>query len=168
MSAASSARDPYAATSHLPTQPGAPVIPGQVGRTPVPAQRTTEPQHPSEDAEIPDNVVPLRESDRAFLSPSGGTDNVPIGAAATRWWAEWPFMIVAAELVVALIVALTVSLTVGVATFGVAAATAFVLRAVLPDQQAGMLKVRSRAVDLCILGLAALAMFLVAASIPAA
>lgn len=168
MSAASSARDPFAATSHLQAQPGMPVIPDQAGTSSVPAQRESDRQLPAETAEIPDNVVPLRESDRAFLSPTSGTDPAPRTTPAASWWSEWPFMIVAVELVAALVIALTISLTIGVASFGVAAATAFVLRAVLPEQNAGMLKVRSRVLDLLILGLAALSMLCVAASIPAA
>jgi hypothetical protein len=76
------------------------------------------------------------------------------------------YLIVAGTLVIGLgIVALGPWRT-GVSVMGAALTLAFVARAVLPDQRAGMLRIRRRYVDLTTLAVCAAGMFALVIAIP--
>jgi len=76
----------------------------------------------------------------------------PIFGRATLNLPEWPLILVFVGIVIALGVAVADSFRLGSVLFGGALVLAFFLRLVLTDREAGMLKVRSRLVDLFVLG----------------
>jgi hypothetical protein len=76
------------------------------------------------------------------------------------------YLVVAGTLVVGLGIVAVGPWRTGVALMGAALALAFVARAVLPDQRAGMLRVRRRYVDLTTLAVCAAGMFALVIAIP--
>ncbi len=69
-----------------------------------------------------------------------------------RWWQQWPIALVLALVVVGLALSGLHYVRKGPALVGAAALLGALLRAVLPDEDAGMLAVRRRAVDVAVLG----------------
>jgi hypothetical protein len=76
------------------------------------------------------------------------------------------YLVVAGMLVVGTVIAALGPWRTGVTVMGAALATAFVARAVLPDERAGMLRIRRRLVDLTTLAVCAAGMFALVAAIP--
>jgi hypothetical protein len=81
---------------------------------------------------------------------------------------QWPLVLVFGSIAVSLLVVLFDTFRGGVLVLGAAMFLAFFLRLVLNDRDAGMLKVRSRVVDLVILGTFAVSITGLALSIPTA
>lgn len=131
----------------------------------LPAQREAAPEALAK-------VYPLRETDRAYV-PSmadGMTEAAKSDRResewATKWTAEWPLVLVAGMMTASLAVAVGGSFRLGVFAFAIAIALGFVLRLVLPEDRAGMLKVRSRAVDLLFFGTFGAVMLFMALTLP--
>ena len=76
------------------------------------------------------------------------------------------YLVVAATLVCGLAIVALGPWRTGVSVIGVALSVAFVARAVLPDERAGMLRIRRRLVDLTTLAVCAAGMFVLVAAIP--
>jgi hypothetical protein len=76
------------------------------------------------------------------------------------------YLVVAGTLVVGLGIVAAGPWRTGVSVMGAALAVAFVARAVLPDERAGMLRIRRRFVDLTTLAVCAAGMFALVAAIP--
>jgi hypothetical protein len=86
-----------------------------------------------------------------------------------RWWRQWPIALVLSGVVVSLAIVALDRFRVGSLLLAASLVLAFVLRLLLPSTQAGMLAVRSKSVDLAVLGAlaAALAIFAIAVPPPA-
>jgi DUF3017 family protein len=76
------------------------------------------------------------------------------------------YLTVVAMLLTGLVVVLLGGWRSGVALMGASFAVAFVARSVLPDDRAGMLRIRHRVVDLTAMGLCCVGMFVLALVIP--
>ena len=76
------------------------------------------------------------------------------------------YLVVAGTLVAGLAIVAVGPWRTGVSVMGAALAVAFVARAVLPDERAGMLRIRRRFVDLTTLAVCAAGMFALVAAIP--
>jgi hypothetical protein len=76
------------------------------------------------------------------------------------------YLLVAGTLAVGLAIVVLGPWRTGVVLMGVALSVAFVARAVLPDEHAGMLRIRRRLVDLTTLAVCAAGMFALVAAIP--
>ncbi|HSS67174.1 MAG TPA: DUF3017 domain-containing protein [Nocardioidaceae bacterium] len=76
------------------------------------------------------------------------------------------YLVVAGTLVVGLGIVAVGPWRTGVSVMGAGLAVAFVARAVLPDERAGMLRIRRRFVDLTTLAVCAAGMFALVAAIP--
>jgi hypothetical protein len=76
------------------------------------------------------------------------------------------YLVVVATLVVGLGIVAVGPWRTGVSVMGAALAGAFVARAVLPDERAGMLRIRRRFVDLTTLAVCSAGMFALVALIP--
>jgi hypothetical protein len=74
------------------------------------------------------------------------------GATHSGPRSQWPLTVVLAIMVVALVVVAADHFRRGSVLFAAAVVLAFFLRLMLPDQDAGWLAVRSRAIDLACLG----------------
>ena len=70
-----------------------------------------------------------------------------------RWWSEWPIMVVLALVSLSLVVVALGRFRLGSLMLAVSVLLAFALRLVLPSDRAGLLAVRSKTVDLVVLGL---------------
>lgn len=75
-----------------------------------------------------------------------------------RWWAQWPIVLVLACVVASLAVVALDRFRLGSLMLAASLVLAFFLRLVLPDNRAGMLAVRSKRVDLVVLGTLAAAL----------
>ena len=75
-----------------------------------------------------------------------------------RWWAQWPIAVVLACVVASLAVVALDRFRLGSLMLAASLVLAFFLRLVLPDDRAGMLAVRSKRVDLVVLGTLAAAL----------
>ena len=67
--------------------------------------------------------------------------------------AQWPLIVVLLIVVVSFVLVAADEFRIGSVVLAAGVITAFVLRVVLPDARAGLLAVRSRGVDLLVLGL---------------
>ncbi len=76
------------------------------------------------------------------------------------------YLAVVAMLLVGLGVVVAGSWRLGVALMGGSFAVAFVARSVLPDDRAGMLRIRRRSVDLTTMGICCVGMLLLSALVP--
>ena len=79
---------------------------------------------------------------------------------------QWPILTVLAMIVVALVFVAADRFRVGSVLLALAVVFAAALRAALPDEVAGLLVVRSRRVDLTVLGLMAAALMILALWVP--
>lgn len=70
-----------------------------------------------------------------------------------RWWGQWPIAVVLAGVSVALLVVGLGRFRLGSLILAGSVLLAFVLRLVLPADRVGLLAVRSKTVDLIVLGL---------------
>lgn len=70
-----------------------------------------------------------------------------------RWWSEWPITIVLALVALSLVVVALGRFRLGSLMLAVSVLLAFALRLILPSDRAGLLAVRSKTVDLVVLGL---------------
>jgi hypothetical protein len=95
-----------------------------------------------------------RWQDGGVVKDDGGTaDVVPLHPRARRrWWAEWPIALVLAGVVVAMLLVALDNFRRGSIVLSASVLLAAFLRLLLPDEDAGMLVVRSRKVDVTILG----------------
>jgi len=105
-----------------------------------------EPLEGSGSAPLPNNVRQLRP--------------------ARRRWAEWPFVAVWAVILVSMGITADDHFRRGAVLFSFAVGLAFFLRLLLPDRDAGMLAVRSKRVDLVVLGVLALAVSVLSLIVP--
>jgi hypothetical protein len=69
-----------------------------------------------------------------------------------RWWSQWPLAVVLLGVVASLGVVALDRFRLGSLMLAASLVLAFVLRLVLPNDRAGMLAVRSKRVDLIVLG----------------
>lgn len=83
---------------------------------------------------------------------SGMASVHPLRAKKPRWWSQWPIAIVLLGVGAALLVIALDHFRIGSLMLAGSLVLAFVLRLVLPSRQAGMLAVRSKTVDLVVLG----------------
>ena len=83
-----------------------------------------------------------------------------------RWWTQWPIAVVLAGVVASLAVVALDRFRLGSLMLAASLVLAFVLRLVLPADQAGMLAVRSKRVDLVVLGTLAAALVVFALWVP--
>jgi len=133
--------------------------------------------------DLPENVIPLRAVPPAIASPvvaptqdsphlqeadpaNPAHQPTPIFGRAALQLPEWPTVLVFCAIAMSVMIVLLDSFRAGALAFGASMTLAFFLRLVLTDREAGMLKVRSRGVDLLILGSFAVAITLLAFSVP--
>jgi Protein of unknown function (DUF3017) len=83
-----------------------------------------------------------------------------------RWWDEWPLLVTIATAIAGLGTVASDHFKRGTFLFGAALLLGAVLRAVLSDEQAGLLKVRSRTIDLLTLAFFAVATMTLAVVVP--
>ena len=83
-----------------------------------------------------------------------------------RWWAQWPIAVVLAGVIAALTIVALDHFRVGSLILAASLVLAFVLRAVLPADRVGMLAVRSKPVDLVVLGSLSAALVVFALWVP--
>jgi hypothetical protein len=92
------------------------------------------------------------------------------GRAATsvgrRWWDEWPLLVVLAAAAAGLAVVASNHFKRGTVLFGAALVLGMFLRFVLPDSRIGLLKVRSKTLDVLTLGFLAFSTVLLAIVVP--
>ena len=69
-----------------------------------------------------------------------------------RWWSQWPLALVLFGVVTALVIVAVDRFRLGSLVLAASVLLAFVLRLVLPADRVGLLAVRSRTVDLIVLG----------------
>lgn len=122
--------------------------------------------------DLPENVIPLRppgliRADNTVAVADQGTKPTPIFGRAAINLPEWPTVLIFAALSVSVLVLLLDSFRRGALLFAASMALAFFFRAVLTDREAGMLRVRSRAVDLVVLGMFTASIGLLAIWVPA-
>ncbi len=138
-------------------------------------------------SEFPENVIPLRATQSAPQSvptpipadPNPSQQRLveadpanpahtpsPIFGHAALNLPQWPLVLVSVGIIIGLGVAVFDSFRLGSILFAGALVLAFFLRLVLTDREAGMLKVRSRVIDLIVLGAFAGGMLLVSLALP--
>jgi len=83
-----------------------------------------------------------------------------------RWWAQWPIAIVLLGVLASLAVVALDRFRVGSLMLAASLVLAFLLRAILTTKRAGMLAVRSKPVDLVVLGVLAAALVVFALWVP--
>jgi hypothetical protein len=83
-----------------------------------------------------------------------------------RWWSQWPLAVVLAGVVAALVTVALDHFRVGSLMLGASLVLAFILRLILPGDQVGLLAVRSKSVDLIVLGTLAGALVIFALWVP--
>ena len=144
---------------------------------------TTEPPPPSEPLirrGLPASAEPSGDSD-AVSGDAVGSDASPFvedrveedAALATEAARrrvgpvlQWPLLVVLAGLVVSLMIVAADHFRRGSVLFALFVGLAFVLRLVLPEEEAGWLAVRSRRVDALVLGSLAAALMIFSAIVP--
>ncbi len=97
---------------------------------------------------------------------SGMASVHPLRPRPRRWWRQWPIALVLVGVAASLIVVALDHFRIGSLTLAGSLVLAFVLRLVLPSTQAGMLAVRSRTVDLVVLGSLAVVLAVFALWVP--
>lgn len=102
--------------------------------------------------ELPSNVVPLRPRLVQLPPPVDEPAAPPVVQPTPVQYPQWPLTLVLSGIALGLAVVLLGSFRVGALCMAGALTLSFILRLVLSDREAGMLKVRSRIVDLCVLG----------------
>lgn len=83
-----------------------------------------------------------------------------------RWWSQWPIAVVLVAVGASLLVVALDRFRVGSLMLAASLVLAFVLRLILPADRAGMLAVRSKRVDLMVLGTLAGALVVFALWVP--
>ena len=83
-----------------------------------------------------------------------------------RWWSQWPIAVVLAGVIASLAVVALDRFRLGSLMLAASLVLAFFLRLVLPADQVGMLAVRSKRVDLVVLGTLAAALVVFALWVP--
>lgn len=83
-----------------------------------------------------------------------------------RWWSQWPITVVLAGVAAALAVVALDRFRLGSLMLAGSLVLAFILRLVLPADRVGMLAVRSKRVDLVVLGALAAALVVFALWVP--
>lgn len=83
-----------------------------------------------------------------------------------RWWSQWPITVVLLGVVAALTIVALDHFRIGSLVLAASLVLAFVLRLVLPQDRVGMLAVRSKRVDLVVLGSLAAALVVFALWVP--
>ncbi len=114
-----------------------------------------------EEPELPSNVVPLRPVEQPAESTERSWVHHGLGIP------EWPLLLVLTCVGISLVIVLLDSFRRGAVALATSLVLAFFLRLVLPDSEAGLLKVRGRVVDLIVLGALALGLLLSALWVPA-
>lgn len=101
---------------------------------------------------VPNNVVPLRAADRVYV-PAQQTASASASTANRSGWRSELAMIVVGVLVVSGFVVMAIgTVQAGVVVLAAATAVAFSIRAVCSEQAVGALKVRSKVLDVLLLG----------------
>lgn len=83
-----------------------------------------------------------------------------------RWWSQWPIAVVLVAVGASLLVVALDRFRIGSLMLAASLVLAFVLRLILPADRAGMLAVRSKRVDLIVLGTLAGALVVFALWVP--
>jgi Protein of unknown function (DUF3017) len=83
-----------------------------------------------------------------------------------RWWDEWPLLAVLLTAAAGLVVVASNHFKRGTVLFGVALVLGMFLRFILPDSRIGLLRVRSRTIDVLTLGFFAFATVTLAVVVP--
>lgn len=124
--------------------------------------------------QLPDNVVPLRPRGLPNPSAKSAADVASVSApthldfgTAPVYLPQWPLALVLTGFSVATAVVMLDSFRRGALLMAASLILAFFFRLVLSDRDAGMLRVRSRRVDLVVLGVLAGLMLLFAFWVPA-
>lgn len=128
---------------------------------------------------LPENVIPLRAgipvtpppaAPARHLEPADAVETVrrptPIFGTAAWNLREWPVFLVLFSVIGSLVLCVIDSFRTGSIAFGLSLALAFFLRLVLNDHEAGLLKVRSRWVDLAVLGALSVGMLVTSLWVP--
>lgn len=117
---------------------------------------------------VPPVATPAQDSPRLQEADAANPDHqpTPIFGRAALQLPEWPTVLVFCAIAMSVLIVLLDSFRAGALAFGASMTLAFFLRLVLTDREAGMLKVRSRGVDLLILGSFAVTITLLAFSVP--
>ncbi len=119
-----------------------------------------------QDAPPPQPVPPTSHlSEQPAASPQVSRSD-KLTSRKRRWWDEWPLLLVLATALTGLGVVISDHFKRGTFVFGAALLLGAVLRAVLSDQQAGLLKVRGRTVDVLTLAFFAVATMTLALVVP--
>ncbi|MFZ8980017.1 MAG: DUF3017 domain-containing protein [Candidatus Nanopelagicales bacterium] len=83
-----------------------------------------------------------------------------------RWWTQWPIAVVLVGVAVSLTIVALDHFRIGSLMLGASLVLAFVLRLALPSDRVGLLAVRSKSVDLVVLGTLAAALVVFALWVP--
>ena len=86
------------------------------------------------------------------MSGEGLASVYHLRAHRRRWWAQWPLGIVLAGVVTALVIVALDRFRLGSLVLAASVLLAFALRLLLPADRIGLLAVRTRTVDLVVLG----------------
>lgn len=81
----------------------------------------------------------------------GATARIESAESPKTWLTEWPIAVVAVGIASSLIMVIAGEFRTGALVLGAAVAAAGLLRLVLPETQAGLLRSRSRRADLAVL-----------------
>ncbi|MFY9331966.1 MAG: DUF3017 domain-containing protein [Candidatus Nanopelagicales bacterium] len=99
------------------------------------------------------------------------SDNPPLAQVhqlrRSRWWREWPLSIALLGVIAALIVVALDEFRIGSLILAGSVVFAFTCRLVLPEQSIGLLAVRTRRVDLVVLGALGLSLIIFSLWVPA-
>ncbi len=148
---------PEAAPQDLPE-----TAPQDLPENVIPLRSTTVPIVPVTSSLVPGMYAPqLAEADPR----NPAHQPTPIFGRAALHLPEWPTVLVFCSLAISLLIVLLDSFRGGALAFGASIGLAFFFRLVLTDREAGMLKVRSRGMDLLTLGLFAFSITLLAFSV---
>lgn len=97
---------------------------------------------------------------------SGMASVHPLRPRQRRWWRQWPITVVLVGVAASLIVVALDHFRIGSLMLAGSLVLAFILRLILPSGRAGMLAVRSRTVDLIVLGSLAIVLAVFALWVP--
>ena len=107
---------------------------------------------------------PVEAPEALGLTPVDAPDLVaPTGQ---RWWHEWPLILVLGTAIAGLVVVADNHFKRGTVIFGCALLLGTFLRAVLPEDRAGLLRVRRKWIDVATLGFFAVATVTLAVVVP--
>ena len=108
---------------------------------------------------------PVEAPEALGLTPVDAPDLVA-PTVRQRWWHEWPLILVLGTAIAGLVVVADNHFKRGKVIFGCALLLGTFLRAVLPEDRAGLLRVRRKWIDVATLGFFAVATVTLAVVVP--